>query len=207
MKTLNEILDNYKDYAVVLDDRFGSRLAKFLTEEQLEKIGFKYDGDEPYPEPKEWTRENILEQLKSDVEFGFEKALDQRGISASLMFYVVLRWNQVLEEGLENYPEENYAMYGLPLFKATAVKYGWENPIGDDKWGRRVLQMSSAMKGIFILKAISDAIEEYEENQQRRIDLLESKILLFEREREAFIRHLREGNIQLLKDYLGIKDE
>lgn len=35
MKTLNEILDNYKDYAV--DDRFGSRLAKFLTEEQLEK--------------------------------------------------------------------------------------------------------------------------------------------------------------------------
>lgn len=53
MKTLNEILDNYKDYAVVLDDRFGSRLAKFLTEEQLEKIGFKYDGDEPYPEPKE----------------------------------------------------------------------------------------------------------------------------------------------------------
>lgn len=135
MKTLNEILDNYKDYAVVLDDRFGSRLAKFLTEEQLEKIGFKYDGDEPYPEPKEWTRENILEQLKSDVEFGFEKALDQRGISASLMFYVVLRWNQVLEEGLE------------------------------------------------------------------------SKILLFEREREAFIRHLREGNIQLLKDYLGIKDE
>lgn len=172
MKTLNEILDNYKDYAVVLDDRFGSRLAKFLTEEQLEKIGFKYDGDEPYPEPKEWTRENILEQLKSDVEFGFEKALDQRGISASLMFYVVLRWNQVLEEGLENYPEENYAM-----------------------------------KESSILKAISDAIEEYEENQQRRIDLLESKILLFEREREAFIRHLREGNIQLLKDYLGIKDE
>lgn len=60
------------------------------------------------------------------------------------------------------------------------------------------------MKESSILKAISDAIEEYEENQQRRIDLLESKILLFER---AFIRHLREGNIQLLKDYLGIKDE
>lgn len=44
------------------------------------------------------------------------------------------------------------------------------------------------MKESSILKAISDAIEEYEENQQRRIDLLESKILLFEREREAFIR-------------------
>lgn len=88
MKTLNEILDNYKDYAVVLDDRFGSRLAKFLTEEQLEKIGFKYDGDEPYPEPKEWTRENILVQLKEDVEFGFEKALDKRGISASSLWFL-----------------------------------------------------------------------------------------------------------------------
>ena len=105
-------------------------------------------GDEPYPEPKEWTRGNILEQLKSDVEFGFEKALDQRGISASLMFYVVLRWNQVLEEGLENYPEENYAMYGLPLFKATAVKYGWENPIGDDN-GDEEFYNEQRYEGIF----------------------------------------------------------
>lgn len=110
MKTLNEILDNYKDYAVVLDDRFGSKISKVFNRRAVRKNSFKYDGDEPYPEPKEWTRGNILEQLKSDVEFGFEKALDQRGISASLMFYVVLRWNQVLEEGLENYPEENYAM-------------------------------------------------------------------------------------------------
>lgn len=132
MKTLNEILDNYKDYEIFLDDRFGARLSQFLTQEQLEKIGFKWNSEEPYPEPKEWTRENILVQLKQDVEFGFEKALDRRGISASLMFYVVLRWNQVLEEGLEDYSEDNYPMYGLPLFKATAEKYGWENPIGDD---------------------------------------------------------------------------
>lgn len=42
------------------------------------------------------------------------------------------------------------------------------------------------MKESSILKAISDAIEEYEENQQRRIDLLESKILLFERKRSFY---------------------
>lgn len=77
-----------------------------------------------------------------------EEALDQRGISASLMFYVVLRWNQVLEEGLENYPEENYAMYGLPLFKATAVKYGWENPIGDDN-GDEEFYNEQRYEGIF----------------------------------------------------------
>lgn len=94
MKTLDEIVNNYEEWSV--DDRFGVRLAQFLTQEQLEKIGFKWNSDEP----KEWTRENILSQLKEDVEFGFEKALDKRGISASLMFAVVLRWNRVLEEGL-----------------------------------------------------------------------------------------------------------
>lgn len=132
MKTLDEIVNNYKEWSVVLDDRFGARLAQFLTQEQLEKIGFEWNSDEPYPKPKEWTRENILSQLERDVEFGFGKALDKRGISAGLMFEVVRRWNKVLEEGLENFPEDNYAMYGLPLFKATAEKYGWENPIGDD---------------------------------------------------------------------------
>lgn len=204
MKTLNEILDNYKDYAVVLDDRFGSRLAKFLTEEQLEKIGFKYDGDEPYPEPKEWTRGNILEQLKSDVEFGFEKALDQRGISASLMFYVVLRWNQVLEEGLEDYPEDNYAMYGLPLFKATAESMAGRI-LSETIVEARTIITKSMMKDCTAIKVIAEALEEYENNFNHKISILESKIILYEKERKAIIRHLKEGNIELLKSYFGIE--
>lgn len=174
MKTLDEIVNNYEEWSVFLDDRFGVRLAQFLTQEQLEKIGFKWNSDEPYPEPKEWTRENILVQLKEDVEFGFEKALDRRGISASLMFAVVLRWNRVLEEGLEDYPEDNYAMY-LPLFKATAIK------------------------------VIAEALEEYENNFNHKISILESKIILYEKERKAIIRHLKEGNIELLKSYFGIE--
>lgn len=135
MKTIEEILKNYEEeWATFLEDRFGARLCQFLTEEQIESIGFsineEYKGQHI---PKEWTRENILEQLKDDVEFGFEKALDRRGISSGLMFDVVRKWNKVLEEGLEDWDEDHYAMYGLPLFKATAVKYGWDNPIGDDE--------------------------------------------------------------------------
>jgi hypothetical protein len=79
---------------------------------------------------KPFTRENIIEDLKGDVSFGFEKALNQRGISASLMFYTVKMWNWILEEGLEDFDDYNY--YGLPLFKATALKYGFPNEIGDD---------------------------------------------------------------------------
>lgn len=134
MKSIQDILDNYKDYEVFGDDRFGARLCQFLTEEQMEKIGFslreEYKGKH---EPKEWTRENILSQLKEDVAFGFEKALNKRGISASMMFAVVKCWNKVLEEGLEDWEDTKYAQYGLPLFKATALKYEFYNPIGDDE--------------------------------------------------------------------------
>lgn len=59
-QTITKTMPQFSMTVSVLDQQ------SFLTEEQLEKIGFKYDGDEPYPEPKEWTRENILEQLKSD---------------------------------------------------------------------------------------------------------------------------------------------
>lgn len=63
--------------------------------------------------------------------------LGQRGISASLMFECVMMWNYILEEGLEDWDEDDYAFYGLPLFKATAVKYGWDNPIGEDSGRER----------------------------------------------------------------------
>jgi hypothetical protein len=131
MKTLQQIYENYK--SETLDGRDLNRLAQFVPEADLSKIGVElkeeYKGKH---EVKEFTRENILTQLKEDVAFGFEKALNQRGISSSLMFEVVMIWNWILEDGLEDFSEDNYAQYGLPLFKATAVKYGFENPIGED---------------------------------------------------------------------------
>ena len=136
MKTKEEVLSWWKDdselsVTQLFGDRFGVRFARFLTLEEMNSLNIEPEKPEEHV-PLEWTRENVLKQLKDDVEFGFRKALDQRGISASLMFDVVRKWNKVLEEGLENWDEDDYAMYGLPLFKATAVKYGFENPIGDD---------------------------------------------------------------------------
>lgn len=130
MKTLEQIKERGSN---TLDGRDFSRLARFIPEAQLADFGLdlkkEYVGTH---EHIEFNRENVLEQLQSDVEFGFEKALGQRGISAGLMFEVVRMWNWVLEEGLEDFPEDDYAQYGLPLFKQTAVKYGFDNPIGED---------------------------------------------------------------------------
>ena len=133
MKSIDEILKNYKEYEVPLDDRFGVRFAAFLTVEQMEKVvGVSFRDPEAAKKhvPKKWTEDNVLEQLQQDVAFGFEKALNQRGISAGLMYEVVKSWCKVLENGLDSI---YYTMYGLPLFKAVAVKYGFDNPIGDDE--------------------------------------------------------------------------
>ena len=122
MKTINEILENYEEYETFMVDRFGVRLCNFLTVEQAEKIGFSFK--EEYKDkhvPKEWTEENIIEQLKKDILFGWEKACDERGISSNLMYEVVKTWCKVLENEYEDF--DDYGPYGKPLFKAVARKY------------------------------------------------------------------------------------
>jgi len=129
MKTIEQIKSDYKSHS--LDGRDLSRLMQFLPEEDLKHFGIKLKDEfvgkhTPIP----FTKENVLKQLEKDVSFGFEKALNKRGISASLMNDVVKMWNWILEEGLEDFDE--YAQYGLPTLKATAIKYGFKNPIGND---------------------------------------------------------------------------
>lgn len=129
MKTLEQITTEYKSNT--FDGRDLNRLVDFIPEDLLPRLGIKLKEEFiGKHEALELTRENILKRLEADVAFGFEKALDQRGLSAGLMFQVVSMWNWILEEGLQDFSE--YAHYGLPLFKATAVKYGFNNPIGED---------------------------------------------------------------------------
>lgn len=71
-----------------------------------------------------------MSRLETDIAFAFEKALDKRGISSSLMYEVIKMWLWVLDDDLQHFDE--YSMYGFPLFKSVALKYGFPNPIGDD---------------------------------------------------------------------------
>lgn len=128
MLQLDYILNNWDKFETPFEDRLGRRLCQFLTIEQAKSIGWEIQ--EPNWQPKEFTKENILKQLEMDVYFGFEKALNQRSISASMMYEVVKGWLTILEDPLKDF--DNYPMYGLPLFKAVAVKYGFDNPIEED---------------------------------------------------------------------------
>lgn len=114
-----------------LDGRDYARLVDFFEPEHLITFGFALKEGGVHT-AAEFTRENVLEQLKRDIEFGFEKAINQRGISAAMMYHVVKMWMWILEDDLQNHDDDTgYANYGLPLFKAVALKYGFENPIGD----------------------------------------------------------------------------
>lgn len=129
---IGPVLEN--EQSRLLGGRTLARLSDFLTVEEIKAHGLqKMFGDSWSEEdwkPIEWTEENVISQLRKDVEFGFEKALNKRGISASLMADVVRDWLDILED--KDIDRKAYAQYGLPLFKAAALKYGFENPIGDD---------------------------------------------------------------------------
>lgn len=129
MKTLEQVKNLYK--SETLDGRDLHRLMQFIPENELSDFGIELKDEYKGTHIAiSFNRENILAQLKKDVNFGFEKALNKRGISAGMMYEVVSIWNWILEEGLEDFTD--YAQYGLPLFKTTAIKYGFNNPIGDD---------------------------------------------------------------------------
>ena len=105
-----------------LDQKWTKRVLDFLPYEEWEQYGFKAsdDFDPSTYKPKEWTEENLMEQLKEDVDFAIEKAINHRGISASLMNDVLISWCIVLENGLEN---TGYGWYGDKLIRALNEKY------------------------------------------------------------------------------------
>ena len=141
MKTIEQIKKEYKSQT--LDGRDILRLAQYLPFEDLESIGLKVKEGVTKEQwvTKTLTYENVVADMRKDVAFGFTKALNRRGISAGLMYEVVKMWLYILEDDL--YKMEDYAQYGLPLFKAVAVKFGFDNPIGDKKGNEFIFSSDS----------------------------------------------------------------
>lgn len=106
-----------------IDRRFTKRFIDFLPTSEWEKFGFRYTGEDEYI-PKEWTEENVITQLKEDVQFGYEKAINERGISSELMAMVVNAWCKILQNGLNL--NGNDGWYHKKQFTTVAEHYGWK---------------------------------------------------------------------------------
>ena len=127
MKTLDQIV-TYRSQAI--DGRDTSRLLEFVPEHMLPTMEVtlrpEYVGKH---EAKPLTRDAVLDQMKNDVAFGFEKFIDGRGISTHCMTEVVRMWLWVLEDG----GAPGQYLYGGELFQEAAEFYGF--PIPDEYWG------------------------------------------------------------------------
>lgn len=141
MLTLDYVKEHINDIERddFLDRRFTSRLLDFIPCEEWEQFGFSLKEDAEVPTPKEWTLENVLNQLKRDVEFGIEKAVNHRGISSELMTMVCCGWLDVLEN--TDIDRDLYGYYGSALFRAIDKYYNFglvdENTFDDafyEKW-------------------------------------------------------------------------
>ena len=123
------------------DRRFTKRFVSFLPTDEWEKFGFSYTGDDKFI-PKEWTKENVINQLKDDLDFAIEKATNQRGISASLMYNVLRSWCKVLENGLE---DTEYGWYGDKLIKAIDEYYGFGLYVEDEFIESRIQHLKDSI--------------------------------------------------------------
>ncbi|MCR5448432.1 MAG: hypothetical protein K6F23_03480 [Solobacterium sp.] len=125
MKSLEYVKNHIDEFEKddFVDRRFTRRFLQFIPTDEWETFGFRYTGTEPYV-PKEWTEKNILAQLRDDVEFGYEKAMNERGISSELMAMVVEAWCNVLENDLDL--DGNDGPYHIRQFTTVAKHYGWE---------------------------------------------------------------------------------
>ena len=119
MKSLEWVLAHMDELETTFDDRVGRRLIQFVSDEQLKELGYTYTG-EGERTVVEWNEENIIKQMKDDVEFGIEKATNHRGISSSLMYEVCNTWCKILENDLVDC---DYGWYGHNMFQKLDEKY------------------------------------------------------------------------------------
>ncbi len=162
IEELNKISKDFLDKTKELKKEVNrtKEFVDFLPTSEWGKFGYGYKGEEEYI-PKEWTEENIIAQLKVDLDFAIEKATNLRGISSSLMYDVLKSWCIVLENGLE---DTEYGWYGDKLIKAVDEYYGFGLYKADDFIGGRLSHVKDTImtamndEGYKITEFLTDGI-------------------------------------------------
>ena len=103
MKSFEDAVEFMKEWSKSdnrsFDGRDIGRFASFLPIEMLSEFGLEVTEEEARNTwiQREWSEKEVISQLIMDADFGYEKAYDERGISASCMFSVVNMWCFLLE--------------------------------------------------------------------------------------------------------------
>lgn len=128
MRTIEEVILAVKDKTIpecFPDGRNVTRLLKYIPVDQWSDLGFEpREGADLSNHPTPYTEENVRESLAHDLDFAFEKAHGERGISSAAMFEVIRTWLYCLGDDETRGTEDDYHSYGMPLYREVAEKYG-----------------------------------------------------------------------------------
>lgn len=132
MRTQQEILQRIKD--VKDKDFFGDQVIDYIYYLDFEyaKPFLKPDAQPENWQPEDLSKEAILLRMKNYMGFAWQKAIDQRGLSASrsMSHYTAWVWLIGDESRLPNLMD--YDNYGLPHLRTLCQHYGWPLPTGDE---------------------------------------------------------------------------
>lgn len=132
-RTVDEIYKRLKNEPKLIEDAlnyefYGKLLVQFLPKEKLIELGFEV-SDKFKPAPL--TDEEIIRQMKDYFDFAVDKALGQRGISASRSIAHYKAWIWLLgdDEFLQEIENTEYAPYGVPILTKIGKKYGFDEKL------------------------------------------------------------------------------
>lgn len=91
----------------------------------------------------EYTRENVLADMRGYMEFAWGKVRDHRGLSAGRSVDKMALWVWLLGDDLAEMKALPYKNYGAPRLKWVCEQYGF--PIPDDAAVRRMAESKQCM--------------------------------------------------------------
>ena len=148
MKQLTELLklvENGKIHKEII-----KYFEMFIPSESLEKGNYcfiAYNEDGTDRTVKEWTQENVLEQLKTMTAEGFVLAFSHRGTASAWLGIAIKVYLNLLEDGWDKKLAKSpmTVVYCLPLLKAVAIRYDFENRIDGDNGDEDQYYINMAM--------------------------------------------------------------
>lgn len=127
MRTQEEILKRIGEIKSDFSGAERSSLLYYLSYENAKKFLKEEVTEEDWNKDRKSTDEDVLKEMKDYINFAWEKAHGERGLSASRSLSHYSAWIWLLNDGnfeeFENQAENNYAMYGKPVLKWICKKY------------------------------------------------------------------------------------
>lgn len=132
--TKDEILEQTKKH--IQDDPLGFEVLEYLVYldyEHLIKLKPDAKVDPKEVHASELTRDRVVTRMTDYIEFAYEKARGERGISAnrSIQHYIAWTWlagDREFSERIREVYRNGYCGYGIPILNMICEHYGFDIP-------------------------------------------------------------------------------